>query len=291
MAYTVENAVIMAAGFASRFVPLSYETPKGLLRVRGEVLIERQIRQLREAGIGEILVVTGYKADQFAYLKDAFGVTLVPNPAYDVRNNHASLYAVRESLGNTYICSSDNYFAKNPFTATVDDAYYAAVFSEGETPEWCLTADADGYIDSVQIGGCHAWYMLGHAFWSAPFSRAFVRILEQVYDEPQTSALLWESIYMQHLDVLKMKIRQYPPDVIYEFDTLDELRVFDASYLDDTRSDLVRTIARRLGCREREMTGFRPVQNADERAFSFLLRGKEYCVRVAAQDKIDILPQ
>ena len=69
----VDNAIIMAAGTASRFVPLSYEKPKALVEVRGEVLIERQIRQLREAGIKEIIVVTGYKAEQFEYLKDRAG--------------------------------------------------------------------------------------------------------------------------------------------------------------------------------------------------------------------------
>lgn len=291
MAYTVDNAVIMAAGYASRFMPLSYETPKGLLRVRGEVLIERQIRQLREAGVDDVIVVTGYKAESFSYLKDAFGVKLVHNPEYDVRNNHASLYAVRDVLANTYICSSDNYFTENPFTKTVDDAYYAAVYAEGKTSEWCITADADGYIDTVRIGGQNTWYMLGHVFWSAPFSRTFVRILEQIYDEPETAGLLWESIFMRHLDELKMRIRRYAPDVIFEFDTLDELRSFDRSYFDNTRSEIVRSLARQLDCAEHEMTDFRPANRMHNGAFSFLLRGKRYCVQLDAQGKAVILPK
>ena len=73
----VDNAIIMAAGTASRFAPLSYEMPKALIKVRGEVLIERQIRQLKEAGINEIIIVTGYKAEQFEYLKNKFGVILI----------------------------------------------------------------------------------------------------------------------------------------------------------------------------------------------------------------------
>ena len=79
----VENAVIMAAGTSSRFAPLSYEKPKGLVEVKGEILIERQIRQLWEAGIDDIFVVTGYRAEAFQYLKDRFGVHL--------RNNHFPL--------------------------------------------------------------------------------------------------------------------------------------------------------------------------------------------------------
>ena len=95
MAYKVDNAVIMAAGASSRFAPLSYEMPKALIPVRGEVLIERQIRQLQEAGVPEIIVVTGYKHECFDYLADKFHVKLVHNPEYHVRNNHSSIYAVR----------------------------------------------------------------------------------------------------------------------------------------------------------------------------------------------------
>ena len=84
--YTVDNAVIMAAGTSSRFAPLSYERPKALLEVKGEILIERQIRQLREAGILEIYVVVGYKAEQFNYLKDMFGVKIIRNNEYLSRN-------------------------------------------------------------------------------------------------------------------------------------------------------------------------------------------------------------
>ena len=65
--YRVDNAVIMAAGTSSRFAPLSFEKHKALIEVRGEVLIERQIRQLREAGIKDIYIITGYKADGYIF--------------------------------------------------------------------------------------------------------------------------------------------------------------------------------------------------------------------------------
>ncbi|MBQ3301514.1 MAG: NTP transferase domain-containing protein, partial [Eggerthellaceae bacterium] len=80
--YKVENAVIMAAGMSTRFAPISYERPKGVLRVKGEVLIERQIRQLQEAGINDIIVVVGYMKEQFFYLEDKFGVTIRINEEY-----------------------------------------------------------------------------------------------------------------------------------------------------------------------------------------------------------------
>lgn len=112
MAYKVENAIIMAAGLSSRFAPLSYEKPKALITVKGEVLIERQIRQLKEAGIHDIAIVTGYKKEKFEYLKEKCQVTLIENPEYATRNNNGSIYSAREWIGNTYVCSADNYFSK-----------------------------------------------------------------------------------------------------------------------------------------------------------------------------------
>ena len=96
--YRVENAVIMAAGLSSRFVPVSYWRPKGLTSVRGEVLIERQIRQLQEAGVTDITVVVGYRADEFAYLAEKYGVRLVTNDLYAERNNNWTLWLVRDQL-------------------------------------------------------------------------------------------------------------------------------------------------------------------------------------------------
>ena len=266
MSFLVNNAVIMAAGTASRFAPLSYEKPKALIEVKGEILIERQIRQLQEAGIPEIILVVGYKKEHFNYLQEKYGVKIVENEDFLTRNNNASIYAVRDYLKNTYICSSDNYFSENPFTAEVDDSYYAAVYAQGLTKEWCMTEDADGYINSVSVGGCDAWYMLGHTFWSEEFSKRFLEILEQIYDLPETENLLWESIYMEHLDELKMKMRKYSDSVIFEFDTLDELRTFDESYVHDTRSEILKAIANQLECKEEEITEVTAYKTSDNAA-------------------------
>ena len=290
MSFKVDNAVIMAAGTSSRFAPLSYEKPKALIEVKGEILLERQIRQLREAGIDDIIIVTGYMSEQFGYLKDRFGVELIHNPDYLTRNNNSTIWAAKDRIRNSYICSSDNYFAENPFEAIVDDAYYAAVYADGPTAEWCMTEDADGYIDSVNIGGENAWYMLGHAFWSEEYSRIFLEILRDIYDEPETAGILWEAIYMRHLDVLKMKMRRYADDVIFEFDTLDELREFDTSYKTDTRSAIMKALAKKLGCTEAEMTEVTAFKDADNSAagMRFAAPGGHYEYRYATKELKEI---
>ena len=278
MAYQVDSAVIMAAGTASRFAPLSYERPKALIEVKGEILIERQIRQLQEAGIDNISIVVGYMKEHFYYLKEKFGVKIIENPDYLVRNNNGSLAAARDEIRNTYICSSDNYFSENPFEKEVDDAYYAAVFAKGETKEWCMTEDESGYINSVTVGGEDAWFMLGHTFWTEAFSKAFFEILDRIYNDPETVGVLWESIFMANLDVLKMKIRKYPDDVIFEFDTLDELREFDESYKADTRSVILKRISDELKLPQEKITEVLAYKDKTNAAagFRFLADGVPY---------------
>ena len=265
----VDNAIIMAAGTSSRFAPLSYEKHKAMIEVKGEILIERQIRQLQIAGIPEIYIVTGYKADQFEYLQEKFGVKLIHNPEYLKRNNNSSIWAIKNILGNSYICSADNYFSENPFEAEVDAAYYAAEYADGPTAEWCMEEDSTGYISSVTIGGENAWYMLGHTFWSEQFSRSFLEILAKEYFFPETASKLWEKIFIEHLDILKMKIRKYPPNYIYEFDTLDELREFDTSYRTNTRSELIRRVVAELGLLEKAVTNIRSLKSENTAAIGF----------------------
>lgn len=265
----VDNAIIMAAGTSSRFAPLSYEKHKAMTEVRGEVLIERQIRQLKEAGIPQIVIVTGYKAEQFDYLKGKYGVILVHNPDYLVRNNNSSIMAARSYIGNSYICSSDNYFEKNPFEAYVEAPYYAAQYVDKETSEWCMEEDEDGNINKVTVGGRSAWYMLGHVFWDSDFSSNFLEILDREYDFPETADKLWETIFMEHLDVLKMKIRKYSPDIIYEFDTIDELREFDPSYIADTRSAILKKAADRLSVSEADIVNITSFKSDSTAAAGF----------------------
>lgn len=113
--YKVDNAIIMAAGFSARCMPLSNAMPKGLFQVRGEILIEREIRQLKEAGVEDIIVVVGFMREKFEYLREKFGVTLLFNEDYDKYNNMSSLYVAQNYMGNSYILCSDNYYEDNVF--------------------------------------------------------------------------------------------------------------------------------------------------------------------------------
>ena len=281
--YRVDNAIIMAAGLSSRFAPISYERPKGVLKVRGEVLIERQIRQLQEAGIGDITVVVGYKKEEFFYLEDKMGVRVVVNDEYASRNNNSTLRKVQDRLGNTYICSSDDYFTENPFEPFVYAGYYASEFAEGETEEYCMEVQGrDRRIVEVRRSGNRdAWTMLGHVYWDRAFSQAFVALLDRIYDDPETTPKLWEDIYAEHIGELPpLVLRPYDKGIIWEFDSLDELREFDPDFIDNVDSSIMDNICDVLGCAKGAIRSIAPIkQGLTNLSFRFDVDGKTYVYR------------
>ena len=110
-----QNAIILAAGFGMRMVPINTETPKGLLEIHGEALIERIIRQLHEANIHNIYIVVGFMKEQYEYLIDEYDVTLIVNADYASKNNLHSLNLASEYLKNSYIIPCDIWCKDNPF--------------------------------------------------------------------------------------------------------------------------------------------------------------------------------
>ena len=280
--YKVENAIIMAAGMSSRFAPLSYEKPKGLLKVKGEILIERQIEQLQEVGISDITVVIGYMKEMFFYLEEKYGVKLVINEDYYRYNNTSTLIRVLNKLGNTYICSSDNYFTQNVFEEYVYQAYYSAVYTEEETNEYCITYDKSGRINKVTIGGKgNSWYMLGHVYFSKSFSQKFTTILKEEYETmPTVKEQLWENLYMSHIKEMDLYIKKYDESIIKEFDSLDELRAFDKHYINNTDSAILKNICYVLECEDQDIQEiFAIKEGLTNTSFRFTCKGKKYVYR------------
>jgi CTP:phosphocholine cytidylyltransferase-like protein len=274
---TKRNAVIMAAGTSSRFVPLCVERPKGLLEVKGEVLLERQIRQLHEAGITDITVVVGYKAGMYQYLQGKYDVDIVMNEDYERYNNTSSVIQVLDKLADTYLCSSDNYFPHNVFLGEPSESYYSALYADGPTDEYCISTDDNGNILGVTVGGHDSWYMIGHAYFNKAFSDRFVRILEKEYENIETRQGYWEDVYIRHISELPMKINRYANGDIFEFDTLDELRKFDGSYISDTRSAIIKAICSEQGWAENNLKEFRKVKFEGETLqFKFTIGNTHY---------------
>ncbi len=272
--YKVDNAVILAAGLSSRFAPISYEKPKGVLRVRGEVLIERQIEQLHDAGVDDVTVVVGYKKEHFFYLAEKYGVRIVVNPAYCRRNNNSSLMAVRELLGNTYVCSSDDYFTEKPLRALRLSCVLRRSVPRGLH---------EGVVHEARRQRPHRG-RLHRRLRRLVHDRARLFrscVLEALRRDPRggvrssrTADKLWEQIYIDHISELDMVCRKYDEGVIHEFDSVDELREFDPFFLENVDSEVFDNIASVLGCEGRRLRRVPLEAGHHQPVVSFRRRGR-----------------
>lgn len=251
-----KNAIILAAGKSNRFAPFTYEQPKGLFCVRGEILIERQIQQLLAGGIEKIYIVVGYMKEKFFYLEQKYKeVQLVINNEFGHKGNLYSLYVARKYLGNTFICCADHYFVSNPYQDENKQnlSYRACMYEKGKFREFAVKCSDADIITSFQVGGCDSLAMVGHAYMNEKFSHRFKKLMEEEIDDFGISNMFWEEFYAKHQTELTFYMKLYPDGAICEFDDIDDLREFDADFLLNVDSDIIKNICDTLQCKPNQI--------------------------------------
>lgn len=244
------NAIILAAGKSNRFAPFIYEKPKSLFRVKGEILIERQIEQLHQAGINEIYIVVGYMKEKFFYLEQKYGVHLIPNNEFGRKGNLYSLYMARKYLSNTFVCCGDHYFVNNPFDFTNDEnrSYRACARIDGKFREFGVEISDADVITSITVGGCDSWAMVGYAYFNERFSREFRSFMEQEINDFGVAPMFWEEFYGNHIKQLTLYTKKYEACEMLDFDSIDDLRTFDSEFLINVDSEIISNICDTLKC-------------------------------------------
>ena len=277
-----KNAIILAAGKSSRFAPFTYEKPKGLFCVKGEILIERQIEQLREAGVDDIYVVVGYMKEKFFYLEAKYGVHILVNNTFAKKGNLYSLYVAREFLANTYICCVDHYFTGNPFIDGNESnrSYRACMKLKGEFREFAVDySDAD-VITAMNIGGRDGMAMVGQAYFNEAFSKRFRGLLEAEIGEFGVDAMFWEEFYNRHIRELTLYMKECAADSVWEFENIDDLRRFDADFLLNVDSKIVANICDTLNCTPNQIVDINVIRaGLTNVSFRFTVDTKMYVYR------------
>lgn len=232
--YKVDNAIIMAAGRSRRCMPLSNYLPKGLFEIKGDTMVERQIKQLHDAGIKQIIIVVGYLKEKYYEMAKKYNdLIVIDNTEWEEKNNISSIYAAKDYLKNSYICCSDNWFAHNVYCDYVYDSYYACKYTDEFLDEYCVkSTDKEGYMTSVKKGGEKCWYTIGEAFFNKEFSAKFVDYMVKEYYDPEVKYMLWDDFQIRHIDDLKLKVKGYSDDECKEFDTTEDILQFYPNFKD-----------------------------------------------------------
>lgn len=274
-----KNAIILAAGFGMRMVPINYEIPKALLVVHNEVLIERLIRQLNEAGVSNITVVVGFMMEKFEYLIDKYGVELVANPDYISKNNLHSLLCAEDKIADTYIVPCDLWFEENPFKTAEFYSWY--LLSDRNDPESNVRASRTSEL----VRSIHhedSLKMVGLAHISNDDSAHFRELLENLEKEHASDTLFWEDVLFTDpkWSIFARVIRD---SMVSEINTYEDLRELD-QHSNSLNSDAIKIITDALSVSEEDIQDISILKKGmTNRSFLFKCKDQKYIMRIPGE--------
>lgn len=229
--YRAKRAVFIAAGFGSRMVPITLNTPKPLVRVHGVRIIDRLIDACLEAGINEIYIVRGYLSEQFDQLLYKYPmIKFLENPLYNDANNIGSALVARYMLSNSYVFEAD-LLISNPKIIT--KYHYTSDFlaiKKDRTDDWCVEV-RNGIIVDEKVGGVDCWQMVGISYWNEADGHKLSADIPDVYESPGGRERYWEQVPLVYRrEHYAVEVRECFDSDIVEIDTFKELKAIDKTY-------------------------------------------------------------
>lgn len=275
-----QNAIILAAGFGMRMVPINAEIPKGLLEVRGEVLIERLIRQLQAVGIDQITIVVGFLKEKYEYLIDQFNVKLVYNPDYALKNNLHSLYLVREELENTYVLPSDIWLEENPFSKTECYSWY--LVTEIMDDESTVRINRQRELTSIKLGqGGNT--MIGVSYLTKNKTNEVKDRLTLFSQNNKYDDVFWEEALFSGHSHEPTYGRIYLSDKVMEINTYEQLRELDSDSI-HLNTQIIHLISEVLKVKTDEVVEISVLKKGmTNRSFKFSVNGHSYIMRIPGE--------
>ena len=229
--YRVKRAIFLAAGFGSRLVPITFNTPKPLVRVNGVRMIETLLDAVIEADIPEIIIVTGYLSEQFEVLKNKYNnIKFVENGIYNESNNISSAYMVRDKLCNAYVMEADLcLYNKNLIRKYEYQSNFLGKYVD-RTDDWCFEAK-NGYITKQKVGGVNCYQMYGISYYDEKDGKQIREDIEKVFNSPGGKEKYWEQVLLDvYKKNYKIAVRECHEGDIIEIDTFNELKQVDSVY-------------------------------------------------------------
>lgn len=229
--YRVKRAVFIAAGFGSRLVPITLNTPKPLVRVNGKRMIDTLLDAVLAAGIEEIYIVRGYLGEQFDQLLYRYPmIQFLENPLYNEANNISSALLARHLLQNAYVLEADLYLSNpNLITKYQYTSNYLGVPTD-YTDDWCFETE-NKVITKVKVGGKDCHHMFGISYWTEEAGAKLYDDIKKVYEMPGGKERYWDQVPLEYcLSNHTVEVRECTFDDIVEIDSFADLKKIDPAY-------------------------------------------------------------
>lgn len=232
--YRVKRAIFLAAGFGSRMVPLTFNTPKPLVRVHGTRMIDTLLDAVIAAGIPEIIIVRGYLGEQFDQLLYKYPmIKFMENPIYNEANNISSALVARYLFQNAYVLEADLVLSNPHLIRKYEYSTNFMGIPVEISDDWCLYTDKNGFITKQSVGGRDCYQMVGISYWDAEAGAKLANDIEEVYRSPGGKERYWEQVALLYKkENYKVAIRECKADDIVEIDSYSELKRIDPLYAD-----------------------------------------------------------
>ena len=229
--YKVKRAIFLAAGFGSRMVPLTFNTPKPLIRVHGVRMIETLLDAVVAAEIEEIYIVRGYLGEQFEVLLHKYpNIKFIDNKIYNEANNISSAYMIKDLLENAYVLESDLVLSNPKLIRKYEyDSNFLGIPVE-RTDDWCFETK-NGVITKQKIGGINCHQMMGISYYTEKDGKQLNIDIEEVFNSPGGKEKYWDQVpLVEKKQNYKIYVRECKKGDLIEIDTFNELKQIDKSY-------------------------------------------------------------
>ena len=274
-----QRAIILAAGFGMRMVPINTEIPKGLMEVKEEVLIERMIRHLHEVGITDIQVVVGFMKERYEYLIDEFQVKLVVNSEYQVKNNLHSLSKVKSSLDKTYIIPCDIWSEENPFSDFEPYSWYMVTNEQSIESTVRVNRKRElVMIDETEEGN----QMIGLCYVMGEEAKLVQEKLQEFAKKPSYDHEFWECT-LQDKNKWIIPSKVVDSEQIIEINTYEQLREIDGNSA-NLQTDAISIIQDCFNVEVDEIKNITVLKKGmTNRSFLFECQSQKYIMRIPGE--------